>query len=70
MVEMQQRLWDPLIEWVNKEFGVNVQKTYAISLKQSDDVIQKFRVFLEGLSPLELAGKISFLKLYDRILSF
>ncbi|KAJ3413617.1 ATP synthase complex assembly protein atp12 [Chytridiales sp. JEL 0842] len=57
MVEMQERLWDPLIEWVNKEFGVDVQKTYGIGgLKQSEKTVAAFREYLQGLTNLELAA--------------
>ncbi|KAJ3213952.1 ATP synthase complex assembly protein atp12 [Dinochytrium kinnereticum] len=57
LIELQKTYWDPLIEWVNKRFGTDIEKTYSLlSKKQSEASVEKLRAHLKTLSPIELAG--------------
>ncbi|KAI9316554.1 hypothetical protein DFJ73DRAFT_613433, partial [Zopfochytrium polystomum] len=56
-VELQNKYWNSIIDWANREFGVNVNKTYSImSIRQDDRTVDVFRKELQTMTPLELAA--------------
>lgn len=56
-VKMQSKYWASLLDWINKDCGLNIKFTNSIqSVKQSDEVISYFKDELLRLDPLSLAA--------------
>jgi chaperone required for assembly of F1-ATPase len=57
MVDMQNKYWKPLLDWVNSEFGTSLKTTYGInSIKQSERDIQILRNHINTFDSITLAG--------------
>ena len=57
LIEQQEKLWRPLLEWASYEFDINYKITQSLdvpTVDASDEL--KMRAFLESLSDKELAG--------------
>jgi ATP synthase F1 complex assembly factor 2 len=57
LVERQDLHWNPLVEWIEKEFGCKVNVTEGIeAIKQDEKTVETLRKVAEGMDPFELAG--------------
>ncbi len=57
LVERQQQVWDPYIDWLGGEFGATLAVTQGVTaISQSDEAITQVVHALEGPGPLELFG--------------
>lgn len=57
MVDLQAKHWDPLHDWIQKTYGVKIQKTNSILFNsQTEETKQKLKTVLESLDQWELAG--------------
>ncbi|KAH7922831.1 ATP12-domain-containing protein [Leucogyrophana mollusca] len=56
LVELQQKYWDPLLDWTRTTFGVDIQVfTSILSHSQPQDTRDKFDAVLAQMDPWELA---------------
>ncbi|KAJ3251894.1 ATP synthase complex assembly protein atp12 [Chytriomyces hyalinus] len=57
ILELQEKYWTSIINWVSAEFQVPITPTYGISsVTQTPEAISKLRQFVEALSPIHLAA--------------
>jgi ATP synthase F1 complex assembly factor 2 len=57
LVDLQAKHWDPLHDWIQKKYGVKIQKTDSILFNsQTEETKQKLKTVLESLDQWELAG--------------
>jgi ATP synthase F1 complex assembly factor 2 len=58
LVELQQKHWDPLLEWARSTFDVEIQVfTSVLFHSQSSETKAKFDAILTEMNPWELAGE-------------
>jgi ATP synthase F1 complex assembly factor 2 len=56
-VKLQQEYWNPVIEWVNRKYSVNVKTTSSIlRVEQPAEVVEKFREIIQGYDAFTLAA--------------
>lgn len=57
LVEMQQKYWDPLLDWARTAFDVDIQVSSSILFhSQPPETKNKFDGILAQLDPWEMAG--------------
>jgi ATP synthase F1 complex assembly factor 2 len=57
LVELQKRHWEPIIEWAQSKFGIQLKNTSGIvGIRQSDETVCLLRSAVEQYSSLKLAG--------------
>lgn len=57
LVEAQNSKWDPLLDWVEREYGVRLKRSEGIiHQRQDDDDLNKIKAYLEGKSHYFIAG--------------
>jgi ATP synthase F1 complex assembly factor 2 len=56
-VKLQQEYWQPIIDWVNQKYSVNVKTTSSIlRVEQPAEVVRKFRETILGYDEFSLAA--------------
>lgn len=54
---LQQEKWQPIIDFVNKEIGINLQKTYKITPPNENNLYQEaFKIYIRTLYLKELTA--------------
>lgn len=57
LVKLQTKYWTPIIEWIQRNYNLEIKTTQGIlRIKQSDDVLLKFRQIIEGYDNFKLAA--------------
>ncbi|KXS10880.1 ATP12-domain-containing protein [Gonapodya prolifera JEL478] len=57
LIRLQQRHWDPLIKWLQEEYGIRLHTTEGIlSIHQEVQVVDALRQIIDGMDPFELAA--------------
>jgi ATP synthase F1 complex assembly factor 2 len=56
-VKLQQEYWNPIVQWVNEKYDLDVETTTGIlSIQQSEKVMKKFREIVESFDTFTLAA--------------
>lgn len=57
MCALQAQYWNPIIEWINKKYGLKIVTTDGIlRIKQTPETITKFREIIEAYDSYKLAA--------------
>ncbi|KAI9258555.1 hypothetical protein BY458DRAFT_440765 [Sporodiniella umbellata] len=57
LVELQNRYWQPIVDWVQKSYGVKINTTTDIfAITQPQETKEKLRKVIEAMDALELAA--------------
>ena len=62
IVVAQNKQWQPILNWVREEYGLDIKVSQGITYVQQDDEVKgKLREIVSDMTDIELAGKFCWL---------